>query len=136
MPTTRGDQFFGYGETTWQAMVDAGYEFLRHRAQIGQPTNYSELAREIVAVAGGSIGPHDYAFNYILGDIGRRSFEERGVVLTGIVYYKDGGSELGPGFFGLAQELGLLPSGALGEDTKLRFQTQQTTAVLDAYRRG
>jgi hypothetical protein len=50
------------------------------------------------------------------------------------VYYKDGGSELGPGFFSLAQELGLLPSGAIGEDTRLRFQAQQTNAVLDAYR--
>jgi len=40
-------------------MVDAGYDFLAKRAQIGKPTDYSELTREIVAVTGGAIGPHD-----------------------------------------------------------------------------
>ena len=135
MPTTQGDRFFGYDEATWHKMVDVGYQFLERRARVPDPTNYSELADEITKRARATIGPHDFAFNYVLGDIGRRSYEERGVVLTGIVYYKDGGSELGPGFFALAQELGILPKGTLGEDTRLRFQAEQTTAILNAYGR-
>jgi hypothetical protein len=128
------DRYFGYTRDAWEAMVDAGHAYLTELAAREADTDYTTFCQEVKRRSGHTVEPGDHALAYVLGAIGTRTFEEKGVVVTVVVHYK-GGSDPGPGFFGLCQELGILDKGALGEDTKLAFFAQHTRAVFDAYRR-
>jgi hypothetical protein len=69
----------------------------------------------------------------ILGDIVRETIGESGVMMSAIVVYIDR-NDAGPGFYKLAQLLGLLPPSATADD-KLRFWSGQVKQVLEKYRR-
>ena len=125
---------YGYPDERWQAMVKAGGEYLAEVAARGGDTDYTKFCEEVRRRAGFSVAPGDHALAHLLGDIGREAHFERGAVTTVLVHYKNGGSEPGPGFFVLCQELGLLPPGHLDDLTKLTFHVEQAKAVYEAYR--
>jgi hypothetical protein len=131
---TDADRYFGYGPETWDAMIDAGYAYLCDLASRSADTDYTKLCQELHQRTGAVIEPHDYALAHVLGDIGRRSYDQHGVVVTVLVHYK-GGTDPGPGFFSLCQQLKLLPLGTVGADTKLMFHAAHVHAVFDAYGR-
>lgn len=112
---------FGYSAEQWQQMVDAGLAYLEGLASSGGNTDYTTFCSEVGRRAGTSPQPGDHALAFLLGDIARRSFDDRGVVVTALVHYKDAGFSPGPGFYGICQELGLLQAGTLTENQKMDF---------------
>lgn len=125
---------YGYAAADWERLIDAGEAYLVTRAQGRLDTDYTEFCREVRGATGLELQPHDHALRFLLGEIGTRTYDDRGVVITVLIHYKDG-SDAGDGFFGLCQQLGLLPKGKLDAESKLIFQAQHTTEVFDAYRR-
>jgi len=69
---------------------------------------------------------------YLLGLIVEDTFPETNAILSALVLYLNENSP-GPGFFKLAQDLGLLPSGA-SADAKLEFWATQVRQVYDLFR--
>ncbi len=117
-------------------MVDAGLEFLESLAERGGHTDYTSFCRQVRTKADVALEPGDHALSHLLGAIARRSYDSRGVVVTALVHYKDQGFDPGPGFYGICQQLGLLPSGGLSDDTKLVFLARHQTDLERAYRRA
>jgi len=122
----------GFTRQQWEALIDRGHEFLVERAVQERDTSYTEFCTVMNRRARVYIHPHDEALSPILDAIANRSFAERRVALTAIVRYADGNTA-GPGFFALAQRLGLLPQGRLTEDDRLEFYVRHVREVFAAY---
>lgn len=126
---------FGYTAEQWQDMVDVGLSHLEDLASSGGNTDYTTFCSEVSRRAGTSPQPGDHALAFLLGDIARRSFDDRGVVVTALVHYKDAGFSPGPGFYGICQELGLLEAGTLTEDQKMEFLVRHQRELEARYSR-
>jgi len=88
---------------TWNAAKEEMRKVLIARAEKRQTISYSELADVVQSIR---LEPDSHALADLLGEI---SSEEDAVghgMLTVIVVHKNGDMQPGPGFFGLAQELG------------------------------
>lgn len=129
------DNHFGFTREQWEAMVDAGLTHLETLASRGGHTDYSSFCRSVRQAVGHSPSPGDHSLKALLRDVARRSYDSRGVIVTVLVHYKDGGMSPGSGFYAISQELGLLPKGSLDEDQKLVFLADHVLAVESAYRR-
>lgn len=130
------DRRFGFTDEHWERMVDAGLAHLARLASAGGHTDYTSFCAEVARLVGGAAPqPGDHALASLLGDIARRSFDERGVAITALVHYKDAGFSPGPGFYSLCQERGLLEKGVLSEERKLEFLVAHQRELETAYSR-
>lgn len=125
---------YGYTTRDWERLVDAGEAFLVGRARLRSDTDYSTFCLEVRRATELALDPHDLALREVLGDIGRRTFDRDGVVVTALVRYKDA-ADPGEGFYTLCQELGLLPKGKVDADEKMIFRARHVEEVFNAYRR-
>ena len=132
---TSAGSYYGFTPEIWQALVREGLRYLEGRATHSRPCTYTEFCNELRTKVGVAPDPHDHATAALLGEIGTETYTSRGVIVTALVMYKNGGFEPGPGFYKLAQELGVLETGTLTEDQKLAFVSTHTRAVLAAYPR-
>jgi hypothetical protein len=129
------DFHYGYAPERWESMVDAGLTYLEQLAATGGHCDYTTFCREVARVSGSAPQPGDHALASLLGDIGRRSYEHRGVVVTALVHYKDEGFSPGPGFYSLCQELGLLSSGKLTDNQMITFLAGHQQEIEATYQR-
>ncbi len=127
---------YGRTDEEWDRLVEAGLQFLLERARLDKVTSYSEMNVTVARRTG--LHPFDFeraderaAMGYLLGLIVDATFPNTGVMLSALVHYL-GENDAGPGFFGLAVQLGLLDPGA-SADAKLAFWIGQVRAVHEHY---
>ena len=128
---------WGRGEGEWEELARVGRAFLEERARIEGTTNYTELDGVLSQRTGYRQFDFDRederaAMGYLLGLIVEDSFAEARAILSALVLYLNENAP-GPGFFNLAQQMGLLPPGASG-DSNLAFWADQVTRLYDHYR--
>ena len=92
----------GFTESQWNSGVAEAREILRQRAALRRTITYSELANELHSV---TIGYHEPAMDYLLGDVSTDEFEGGRPLLSVIVVHKYRDQEPGNGFYELAEAL-------------------------------
>lgn len=107
---------YGRDDLEWHELVRCGTQRLIDVARSGSTTTYSELNTWLVEDTGGPVfdftSPGDRsAMGHLLGRIVEENRGESGLMLSALVHYL-GGTDPGPGFFKLAENLGLLAAGA------------------------
>lgn len=129
---------FAYSAEHWERLVDEGLAHLERLASRRQHTDYTSFCRDVSERVGAAPQPGDHSLALLLGDIARRSFDDKGVVVTALVHYKNSGFSPGPGFYGICQELGLLRQGDLTEDERTEFLVSHQKELESIYgrRRG
>jgi hypothetical protein len=127
---------YGRDEQTWNRLTDAGLQFLIECAQQGKTTTYSEL-NAILQIRTGISG-FDFdlssdraAMGHLLGSIVGRNYPETSLIISALVAYA-GSNDAGPGFYGLAQELGML-SPTVSKELKWEFWVSQIKALHEYY---
>lgn len=107
---------YGRPDETWEVLVAAGIEFLRERAALGRDTSYTEMSATLARRTG--LPEFDFSqqieragMGYLLGRIVEETYPSVGAMLSSLVIYLDA-NDAGPGFYALAQEMGLLRRGA------------------------
>lgn len=126
---------FGRSSEDWDALVEAGTAFLRERAALRRTTSYSEMNSALARRTG--LREFDFSqqleragMGHLLGQIVERTYSSTGAMLSSLVIYLDA-NDAGPGFYTLAEEMGLLPKGSnragreqfwVGEVTKVFAQ--------------
>ena len=68
---------------------------------------------------------------YLLGEIVERTYPSVGAMLSSLVIYL-GANDAGPGFYTLAEQMGLMPKGA-SKTAKERFWVEQMNQVFALY---
>lgn len=135
------DDVIAYGRTEdeWHRLTDEGTAFLVERARMERVTSYTEMNATLARRTG--LRPFDFdrqderaAMGALLGRITEATFGSTGVLISALVHYLDA-NDAGPGFYALAQRLGLLPPKASRND-KEAFWVGQVRAVHDRYRRA
>lgn len=126
---------FDRSDDEWAAIVDDTIAILQDQARLRRITSYSDLNS---ALARRGHQPFDFAvqsertaMGAVLGDVVHRTIGDAGVMLSAIVAYIDR-NDAGPGFYGLAIQLGLLPNTATADD-KLVFWSGQVAEVHKLY---
>lgn len=96
---------YGFDDAAWDAAKAEANEILAERARVRGMMPYSELADRITAL------PFDYSdarFNrWFLREVSVEEHAAGRGMMTALVVYKEGSMEPGPGFYELAEELGL-----------------------------
>mgnify|MGYP003485252091 CR=1 FL=1 len=121
---------YGRDELAWGDAVNAVLPFLKATARNKGTTTYTDV-NDVVK-------RHGLAGFYLLRLVVLRDRSEKGwqpgegLMISALVHYQ-GGSDPGPGFYGLAQELKVLAEGRLTADEKMTFHFQQITAVHEHY---
>ena len=95
---------FGFPDEQWRSAVDEAKGVLSDCARREDPISYSELVSKIPSI---HLEPHDTRLNHLLGQVSTEEHEAGRGMLTVLVVYKGGEHSPGPGFFELAEELGL-----------------------------
>ena len=95
---------FGYVHATWESAKSEARNTLIARARLRGLIPYSELVEQIHAI---DFTHFDTRFFHLLGELSSEEATAGRGMLTAIVVHKDGDMEPGPGFYELAQELGL-----------------------------
>ena len=128
---------YGRGDGEWEELAREGRAFLEDRARLQKTTSYTEM--DAVLHQRTQYRQFDFdrederaAMGYLLGLIVEDTFPESGVILSALVLYLNENSP-GPGFFKLAQDLGLLSPSA-SADAKLVFWAGHVQRVQDHYR--
>lgn len=130
-----------YGRTSfeWDELADEGVKFLMERARLRRLTSYTEMNTTLSRRTGQP--PFDFqeqheraAMGHLLGLIVDRTYADSGVMLSPLVHYLDT-NEPGPGFYGLAQELGALPSSATSA-AKEQFWIRQVNEAFQQFGRA
>ncbi|MGW0392112.1 hypothetical protein ACWDYJ_14730 [Streptomyces sp. NPDC003042] len=129
---------YGRSEEEWAKLTEAGLEFLIERARLNRPTSYTELNTTLVQRVGASgfdfsRADERAAMGHLLWLIVERNRPESGLMLSALVFYLNS-NEAGPGFFGLAQELGLLSVKA-SRERKEEFWVDQLRQLKERYSR-
>ena len=139
---TLGRPSLGIAPDEWQRRVDAAIRFLEPHAQLGRqtPVTYSEVNYSVARDCG--LPEFDFGtqlgrkqIGHLLGQVSRRTRKTRGVLLSAIVGYKDPTphqSELGQGFFNLAESLGLLRRYSSGQEREA-FWVKEMQCVFKVY---
>lgn len=133
---------YGRDELAWGEAVDAVLPFLQATARNKGTTTYTDV-NDVVkrhGLAGFDFhrAAERYAAGYLLQLVVLRDRSEEdwqpgeGLMISALVHYQ-GGSDPGPGFYALAQELKLLHEGRLTADEKMTFHIGQITAVQEHY---
>lgn len=131
---------FGRDQADWDLLVEAGETFLIERARLGRLTSYTELNASLERRTG--LRRFDFelqaeraAMGHLLGlVVVERNRPVTGLMISALVIYL-GGNDAGPGFYGLAQNLGELSPGALSVPVKEEFWVGQVKALYTYYGR-
>jgi hypothetical protein len=133
---------YGRDELAWGEAVDAVLPFLKATARNKGTTTYTDVndvvKRHGLAGFDFNRAAERYAVSYLLRLVVLLDRSENGwqpgegLMISALVHYQ-GGSDPGPGFYGLAQELKVLAEGRLTADEKMTFHVQQITAVHEHY---
>jgi len=101
-----GDKPFDHGfpQDAWEAAKAEAKGILTECARRRQMIVYSDLVKKIRAIA---IHHNDPRLFHFLGEISTEEFEAGRPLLTALVVHKSGDMQPGPGFFELAERLGL-----------------------------
>lgn len=131
-PPRRVDAYGRDGEVVWFAdLPDHPAVATAHRGGDPDPTdevlNVERLPRLCPPAPDGVLRP------WLDGPV--ENPERPPMALTAIVRYVDGDSP-GPGFFTVAQRLGLLPGGPLTDDDRLLFHVRHVREAFAAYATG
>jgi hypothetical protein len=127
---------YGRDDAEWDLLIDAGIRFLIERARMRKVTSYTEMNAALARRTGAE--PFDFeqvgerhAMGALLETIGERTRPGTGVMISALVHYLNE-NDAGPGFYGYAQKIGLLPKGSTA-DEKLVFWASQVEAVHTRY---
>ncbi|MFD9691843.1 hypothetical protein ACFXPX_34390 [Kitasatospora sp. NPDC059146] len=130
----------GYGRTEleWNELAEAAHDHLAEVARAGGLTTYTKLSAALVERTGQpgfdfSRADHRAAVGYLLWRVTTDGRTGQEPMLSALVRY-EGMNDAGPGFYGLAQELGLLSLGASRAE-KDTFWSGQVGALHTAYAR-
>lgn len=123
-------------EQEWDQLATAGLAFLIERARLRKTTSYTELNATLTRrthVRGFDFGRPDEraAMGHLLGLIVERNYPRTKLMISALVLYLDE-NDAGSGFYGLAQQLGLLRPGA-NKDEKLDFWQDQVKKLQTFY---
>lgn len=104
---------WGRDDVEWQELVNEAGSFLAHQASLKRTTSYTELNVVLHQRTGVRAFNFDSeadraAMGALLGDVTQATLPEVGAMVSSIVLYLNE-NDAGPGFFKLAQSLGLLP---------------------------
>lgn len=127
---------YGRPDETWDALVEAGTEFLRERAALGQDTSYTEMS--VTLARRTALPPFDFAqqveragMGHLLGRIVENTYTSVGAMLSSLVIYLDA-NDAGPGFYALAEQMGVLPKGS-SKAAKERFWVGEVKKVFERF---
>ncbi len=130
---------YSRSDDDWDQLVDAGSKFLVERAQLRKVTTYTEM-NSVLARRTGLPG-FDFdraddraAMGHLLGLIVDRDYAKSGLMISALVHYL-GANDAGPGFYVLAQQLGMLPKGSSAM-AKLEFWIGQVNRLHERYARS
>lgn len=127
---------YGRDEDSWEQMTEAGTHFLEEIARNRTTTTYTDLNAELVEQTGRRAFDFDQAaeraaVGYLLGRIVDGTYSQTGSMLSAVVRYA-GDNSPGPGFFHLAQDMGLLDKQASSQ-AKDDFWMGQLKALYERY---
>lgn len=127
---------YGRDDLAWDQLAQAGLEFLVERAQLGKLTSYTELNATLVrrtGLAGFDFNRADEraAMGHLLFLIVELNRPTTALMISALVSYLDA-NDAGSGFYGYAQDLGLLQRNASAMQ-KLEFWAGQVKALYEYY---
>ncbi|MEU9799698.1 hypothetical protein [Streptomyces sp. NPDC051000] len=135
----RGWAMYGRSDDAWDRLIDAGLKFLVERAELRKVTTYTELNSVLTRRTG--LPGFDFeraderaAMGHLLGLVVERDYPESKLMISALVHYL-GANDAGPGFYALAQHLGLLPKGSPAM-AKLEFWIGQVNSLHDRHARS
>ncbi|MGW2209288.1 hypothetical protein [Streptomyces sp. NPDC001781] len=135
----RGWEMYGRSDEAWDQLASAGLRFLVERAQLRKVTTYTEMNSVLVRRTG--LPGFDFeqaderaAMGHLLGLIVERDYPESRLMISALVHYL-GANDAGPGFYTLAQQLGLLPKSSSAM-AKLEFWIGQVNSLHDVHTRS
>ena len=100
---------FGHSWTLWFQMRDAAFDYMCQCAKDKRMTTYAELWDSISSTTGEDLGAKWRQLPILLGHVAEHSFAELQLIPSALVVAREGDTEPGVGFFGIAAELGALP---------------------------
>ncbi|WP_416529899.1 hypothetical protein [Streptomyces coelicoflavus] len=123
---------YSRSDEAWEQLTDAGLKFLFERAQLHKVTTYTEMNSVLARRTGlpsfnFEQADERAAMGYLLGLIVGRDFPKSGLMISALVHYL-GANDAGPGFYTLAQQLGLLPKGS-SATARLEFWIGQVNSL-------
>lgn len=125
---------FGRDQAVWNELIDAGLNYLIEVASNQSIITYTELNDTLKYRVGSGFdfdrADERGALGHLLGLIVERNYPETNLMISALVTYI-GSNDPGPGFYRLAQELGLLRRG-VPTSKKLEFWMNQVKS-LHAY---
>ncbi|MEV0279215.1 hypothetical protein AB0I22_22905 [Streptomyces sp. NPDC050610] len=123
---------YGRSEEAWEQLTSAGLKFLVERAQLRKVTTYTEMNSVLVRRTG--LTGFDFeqaderaAMGHLLGLIVEQDYPQSRLMISALVHYL-GANDAGPGFYTLAQQLGLLPKGS-SSAARLEFWIGQVNSL-------
>jgi hypothetical protein len=130
---------YGRDELVWDELAQAGLRFLIERAQLAKLTTYTELDATLMRRTGlpgfdFSRADERAAMGHLLYLIVELNRPATGLMISALVSYL-GANDAGSGFYGYAQDLGMLPRNASAMQ-KLEFWAGQVKALHDYYATG
>lgn len=124
---------YGRPDDTWDDLTAAGIDFLKERAALGRDTSYSEMSAVLARRTG--LPEFDFAqqveragMGHLLGRIVTETYPDVGAMLSALVIYLDA-NDPGPGFYKLAEQMGLLASRS-SKSARDAFWVDQFTKVV------
>jgi hypothetical protein len=133
---------YGRDELAWGEAVDAVLPFLKATARNKGTTTYTDVndvvKRHGLAGFDFARAAERYAAGYLLRLVVLRDRSDEdwqlgeGLMISALVHYQ-GGSDPGPGFYALAQELNLLHQARPTADEKMTFHIGQITDLHAHY---
>jgi hypothetical protein len=127
---------YGRSQHEWAELLNEGYAFLQERARLGKDSTYTEMNAVLARRTGQlefdfGLDRDRAAMGQLLGDIVARDRPTSGVMISALVLYLNE-NDAGPGFYRLAQNLGVL-SRTASTQQKWDFWVQEVVRVHAAY---
>ncbi|MGW4624532.1 hypothetical protein [Streptomyces rubiginosohelvolus] len=127
---------YGRSGEAWEQLTEAGFKFLVERAQLHKVTTYTEMSSVLARRTG--LPGFDFeqaderaAMGYLLGLIVERDYPKSRLMISALVHYL-GANDAGPGFYTLAQQLGLLPKRS-SATARLEFWIGQVNSLHELH---
>jgi hypothetical protein len=130
---------YGRDDLVWDELAQVGLEFLVERARLRKLTSYTELNATLVQRTGlpgfdFSRADERAAMGHLLYLIVELNRPATGLMISALVSYLDA-NDAGSGFYGYAQDLGMLPRNTSAMQ-KLEFWAGQVKALHEYYAAG
>ncbi|WP_405973367.1 hypothetical protein OG496_31665 [Streptomyces sp. NBC_00988] len=130
---------YGRSDEAWDQLADAGLKFLIERARLHKVTTYTEMNSVLAQRTG--LPRFDFeqaseraAMGHLLGLIVEQDHPESRLMISALVHYLDA-NDAGPGFYRLAQQLGLLRKGS-SSAARLEFWIEQVNSLHKLHTRS